>query len=68
MGYKHDNYNDVEDFNTIILDETQSDNKLLEFVKSMNYLDEFQNKKFSDVNSEIWELAHTCERVKKYYA
>ena len=68
MGYKHKNYNDVEDFNTIILDETQSENNLLEFVKTMNYLDEFQNKKFSDVNSEIWELAHTCERVKKYYA
>jgi organic radical activating enzyme len=61
-------YDDVHDFNTIILDEEQSENKLLEFVKSMKQLDEYQKRKFSDVNPEIWELAHTCERVKNYYA
>jgi sulfatase maturation enzyme AslB (radical SAM superfamily) len=61
-------YDDVRDFNTIILDKEQSENKLLEFVKSMNHLDEYQKRKFSDVNPEIWELAHTCKRVKNYYA
>jgi len=61
-------YDDVRDFNTIILDEEQSENKLLEFVKSMKHLDEYQKRKFSDVNPEIWELAHTCKRVKNYYA
>lgn len=68
MGYENKSYNDVDDFNTIIMDKNQSDNKLLEFVKTMNYLDNFQNKKFSDVNPEIWEIANTCQRVKNYYA
>jgi len=66
MGHEYA-YDDVKDFNTIIMDEKQCENRLLEFVKTMILLDQYQKKKFSDVNSEIWEIAHTCKRVKKYY-
>ncbi len=66
MGIEQ-NHDDVNEFNNIILSHTQSKNKLLEFVKTMKLLDDVQNNKFSKVNSEIWNIAHTCNRVKEYY-
>lgn len=49
---------DVSEFNSIILNESLSDNKLLDFIKSMHILDEHQQIKFSDVNPEIWKIIH----------
>ena len=66
MGIEKD-HNDVEEFNSVILNKKQSENKLLEFVKTMKLLDNVQNNKFSKVNPEIWKIAHTCNRVKEYY-
>jgi len=66
MGVEKE-YDDVKEFNSIILNKEQSENKLLEFVRSTHLLDRVQKNNFSKVNSEIWNLAHTCKRVKEYY-
>ena len=66
MGIEKE-HDDVKEFNNVILNKEQSENKLLEFVRTMKLLDDVQNNQFSNVNKEIWDLAHTCNRVKKYY-
>lgn len=66
MGIEKE-HDDVKEFNNVILNKEQSENKLLEFVRTMKLLDGVQNNQFSNVNKEIWDLAHTCNRVKKYY-
>lgn len=66
MGLEKD-HDDVEEFNNVILNKKQSENKLLEFIKTMKLLDNVQNNKFSKVNPEIWKIAHRCNRVKEYY-
>lgn len=45
-------------FNNVILNDHQSVNLMDEFVKSMNILDDYQGKKFKDVNPEIWEIVN----------
>ena len=66
MGIE-ESHDDVEEFNNVILNESQSENKLLEFVKTMKLLDDVQEKRFWEWNPEIWAIAHTCDRVKEYY-
>ena len=65
MGIEKE-HDDVKEFNNVILKKEQSENKLLEFVKTMTLLDGVQNNQFSHVNKEIWNLANTCKRVKQY--
>jgi len=45
-------------FNNIILNDHQSVNLMNQFIESMNILDEYQGKKFKNVNPEIWELVN----------
>ena len=66
MGIE-ESHDDVKEFNNVILNESQSENKLLEFVKTMKLLDDVQEKRFWEWNPEIWAIAHTCDKVKEYY-
>lgn len=45
-------------FNNIILNDHQSVNLMNQFIESMNVLDDYQGKKFKDVNPEIWDLVN----------